>query len=58
MKSNFWKVWRMPVLIGIFSSVGLLSALTGDGIYDVVSWLTLGFAVVVTTWYLKSLFSL
>ena len=53
MKSNFWKVWGMPVIIGIFSGIGLISALTGDDIWDVVSWLALGFPVVVGFWFLK-----
>lgn len=53
MKSNFWKVWGMPVIIGIFSCIGLISALTGDDIWDVVSWLALGFPVVVGFWFLK-----
>lgn len=53
MKSNFWKVWGMPVIIGIFSGIGLISALTGDDIWDVVSWLALGFPVVIGFWFLR-----
>ena len=53
MKSNFWKVWGMPILIGIFSGIGLLSALTGDDIWDAVSWLALGFPVVASFWFLR-----
>lgn len=52
MKSTFWKVWGIPVIIGICSALGLLSALTGDGFYDLLSWLTLGLPVVVTIWFL------
>ena len=53
MKSNFWKVWGMPVIIGIFSGIGLISALTGDYLWDAVSWLALGFPVVVGFWFLR-----
>lgn len=53
MKSNFWKVWGMPVIIGVFSGIGLLSALTGDDIRDVISWLALGFPVLVSFWFLR-----
>ncbi|MGV3601247.1 MAG: hypothetical protein ACO1N1_08575 [Dyadobacter fermentans] len=53
MKSNFWKVWGMPIVIGILSGIGLISALTGDDIWDAVSWLTLGFPVVVGFWFLR-----
>ena len=52
MTSTFWKVWGIPVIIGILSGIGLLSALTGDGFYDLMSWLTLGFPVAVTLWFL------
>jgi hypothetical protein len=52
MKSTFWKVWGIPIVIGILSGIGLLSALTGDGFYDLLSWLTLGVPVVATVWYL------
>jgi hypothetical protein len=51
-KSTFGKVWSTPIIIGICSAVGLLAALTGDGIWDVTSWLTLGLPVVITTWFL------
>lgn len=43
----------MPVIIGIFSGIGLISALTGDDIWDVVSWLALGFPVVIGFWFLR-----
>lgn len=53
MKSNFWKVWGMPIIIGLFSGIGLISALTGDDIWDAVSWLALGFPVVVGFCFLR-----
>jgi hypothetical protein len=39
--------WRqstfaLPLLIGLLSAVGLLSALLGDGGWDAVAWLGLG----------------
>lgn len=52
MKKTFWKVWGTPAIIGILSAIGLFSALTGDGFYDLISWLALGVPVVVTVWFL------
>lgn len=52
VKSVFWKVWGLPIIIGILSAIGLVSALTGDGLYDLLSWLTLGIPVVLAVWYL------
>jgi hypothetical protein len=53
MKNNFWKVWGTPLLIGILSAFGLISALAGDNVWDALSWLTLGVPVVVTGWFLR-----
>lgn len=55
MKNNFRKVWGMPVIMGICSAVGLLSALTGDDLWDVLSWLALGFPVVISFWFLRKM---
>lgn len=52
MNNSFWKVWGIPVLIGICSAIGLLSALTGDGFFDLLSWITLGVPVMITILYL------
>ena len=33
------QIWGMPIVIGVLSGIGLLSALLGDGIWDLLSWL-------------------
>lgn len=38
------------VWIALVSVIGLLSALTGDGLRDLVSWITLSVPVVVLLW--------
>ena len=40
-------VWRWPLLIGVASLVGLVSALLGDGVWDLLSWLTLALPVLI-----------
>ncbi|WP_199699415.1 MULTISPECIES: hypothetical protein [Alcanivorax] len=42
------RIFALPLLIAITSTVGLLSALLGDGVYDWVSWLGLGVPVIAT----------
>ncbi|MFK0088634.1 hypothetical protein ACIQUS_15220 [Pseudomonas sp. NPDC090755] len=42
MRRGLWMVFRWPLLIGLLVALGLLSALLGDGLYDIVSWLALG----------------
>lgn len=44
-------IWGMPLLLGAVSLVGLLSALLGNGVWDVVSWLALGFSNGIVLWY-------
>lgn len=39
-------VFATPVVIAVLSMIGLVSALTGDGARDILSWLTLGVPVV------------
>ena len=41
-------VFRWPLVIGAASLVGLLSALMGDGLFDVLSWLTLAIPLAVS----------
>lgn len=38
---DFWHVWTIPLLLGVVSLWGLLSALVGDGLLDFFSWVTL-----------------
>lgn len=50
MSAPFKRLWGAPILLGILTLIGLLSALLGDGIWDVLSALTLGIPVVVIIW--------
>lgn len=51
MKSAFLHLWGMPLLLGVLTTIGLVSALLGDGIWDAVSAFTLGAPVVVGIWH-------
>ncbi len=35
------QIFTWPLVIGVLSTIGLISALVGDGVWDGVSWLTL-----------------
>ncbi|MHC8307718.1 hypothetical protein [Pseudomonas sp. PB3P13] len=41
-QSSFWKVFAVPMVIGLLSATGLFAALLGDGAWDALSWLGLG----------------
>ncbi len=45
-------VWTAPIVLGVLSAVGLISALVSDDAGDVLAWLTLGAPVAVVLWYL------
>ncbi|MDC7787405.1 hypothetical protein PQJ75_17475 [Rhodoplanes sp. TEM] len=45
------RIWAWPIALAVLSSAGLLAALVGDGLLDIVSWLTLGVPVAVTAWF-------
>jgi hypothetical protein len=45
--SSALDLWGWPTAIALVTSVGLVAALVGDGVYDVVSWLTLSLPLAV-----------
>lgn len=47
------QIWGMPIVLAIFSAVGLLSALLGDGIWDVLSWIALAAPIAAAMWSLS-----
>lgn len=51
MSSPFLKLWGVPLLLGVLTIVGLVSALLGDGIWDTVSAFALGIPVAFGAWF-------
>lgn len=51
MSPAFRRLWGMPILLGVITSVGLIAALVADGLGDALSWLTLGLLVLLICWY-------
>ena len=43
---DLWRIFGKPVLFIIVSTVGLLLALIGDGILDVVAWVALAIPLI------------
>ena len=50
--SNFWKVFGIPLGIGVLSAAGLFAALLGDGVWDWLSWVGLGIPAVIAVYKL------
>ncbi|MCS3414884.1 hypothetical protein M2399_004092 [Pseudomonas sp. BIGb0450] len=51
-QSSFWKVFGIPLAIGLLSAAGLFAALLGDGLWDSLSWVGLGIPAVIGIWAL------
>lgn len=46
------QIWAAPMVLGIVSAIGLMSALLGDGMWDLLSWILLAAPVLVIGWCL------
>ena len=51
MNRGLGAIYKVPALIAAASLSGLLSALVTDGIWDALSWITLGSAVAIGAWF-------
>ena len=51
MMQVFGPIWTAPIVLGVLTIVGLVSALVGDGAWDALSAVTLGVVVAVGAWY-------
>ncbi|EXF42728.1 hypothetical protein BAY1663_04861 [Pseudomonas sp. BAY1663] len=50
MRRGLWLIFRWPLALALLSLFGLLSALLGDGIHDLLSWLALGIPLLLIGW--------
>lgn len=56
MRRGLWMIFRWPLLLALLSSLGLVSALIGDEVFDLFSWLSLGVPLVlvaIVCWRLR-----
>ena len=49
-QANVWKVFGIPLGIGLLSAAGLFAALLGDGMWDSLSWVGLGIPAAISVW--------
>lgn len=45
------QIWGAPIVLAILTTVGLISALLGDGVWDALSAVTLGIVCLIGAWY-------
>lgn len=51
MMQPFGPIWTVPIVLGVLTVIGLVSALVGDGVWDALSAVTLGAVVAVGGWH-------
>ncbi len=49
---SVWRTYRSPAAFAIASLVGLVAALIGDGLMDVLGWMLLLMPLLATAYYL------
>ena len=49
-----WAIFAVPMVIAAVSIIGLVSALTGDGIRDALSWVALAVPVAAVGWAMRA----
>jgi len=45
------QIWGAPIMLAILTTIGLISALLGDGVWDAVSAVALGIPALLCLWY-------
>lgn len=45
------RLFGVPALLAVASGAGLVSALVGDGVWDMLSWFALGAPLAVIVWF-------
>ncbi len=53
-RQSLGTIFALPMLIAAATTIGLVSALTGDGWRDWLSWATLGIPVAATWWAMRT----
>ena len=48
---HWWTIYGGPLLIGVLSVAGLLTALLSEGAGRYFSWIAVGAPVAITTWF-------
>lgn len=51
MTRTTMQIWGAPLVLAVLTTIGLISALLGDGVWDAVSAVALGIPVLVGAWY-------
>jgi len=46
------QIFLVPTILGVLSAIGLVIALIGDGIYDLIGWKTLAVPLVLAGWHM------
>ena len=51
-RQSLVQIFAMPLVIGLLSTIGLVSALVGDEVWDALSWATLALPIVLYGYFI------
>lgn len=51
MRRAFWRLWGWPLVVGLASGTGLVTALLSDGWGDWWAWAGLGLPLLLAAWH-------
>jgi hypothetical protein len=55
-KTDYMKLWGMPIVLGFLTFIGLISAIVGTGIWHVLSWIALSIPLLIAVQYGRRFF--
>ncbi|MCG6206968.1 hypothetical protein LPW26_20180 [Rhodopseudomonas sp. HC1] len=47
------QIFAAPLVVAVLSGIGLVTALVGDGVWDMVSWLSLTLPILLYVFFVK-----
>ena len=50
---SLWSVFAAPLIMGVLSLIGLVSALAGNGLADWLSWMALAMPILSVAWAMR-----
>lgn len=47
------RIFAVPLVLGLVSTIGLVAALVGDDVWDAIGWIGLGIPLAVAAWCVR-----
>jgi hypothetical protein len=51
-RRTLWRIFAVPVALGVLSAIGLVAALVGDDVWDWLSWAALAIPIAIIAYFM------